>query len=174
MVLCFRACDRRYPFLWATSAQPPARWHGAGEGPCHYLATTPKGAWAEVVRHEGISDADDLADLELALWVVEAPRPVATPTLESATLTGDASSYPACRAEARRLRASGASGLIAPSAAVLSGVAERYSVDVGGQYVTGTVVTETVVLFGSPTGLVGVPAGEGCPAPGILSDVRPL
>ena len=46
-----RRADPRFPFLWESSAQPAGRWHGSGEGPCHYFADTPYGAWAELLRH---------------------------------------------------------------------------------------------------------------------------
>jgi hypothetical protein len=170
----FRVCDRRFPFLWTVPDQPPARWHGAGEGPCHYLATTAEGAWAEVVRHEHITDLDDLLDLELSLWSVEAPAPAAAPALPLEVLTGAETSYPACRAEAQRLRAGGAIGLRAPSAAVVSGQAERFGVDASGVYVVATVATETVVLFGPPNDLVGMPLAEGHPDPSVLGDIRYL
>ena len=110
-VTCYRVCDRRYPFLWASQDQPPGRWHGAGEGPVHYLATSAKGAWAEVLRHEHITDLDDLVDLELSLWAVAVPEPADVPQLADDTLLGDETSYPDCQAEARRLRAHGATGL---------------------------------------------------------------
>ena len=53
-------CDSRFPFLWEGAGQPPARWHGDGEGPVHYLTDTPDGAWAEFLRHEEIRDPQDL------------------------------------------------------------------------------------------------------------------
>jgi RES domain len=171
---CFRAGDRRFPFLWATSEQPPGRWHDTGEGPCHYLASTAKGAWAEVVRHEEITDADDLADLELTLWAVEAFRPLDVPKLDTAALTGGPESYPACQDEARRLRAEGALGLVAPSAAVMSGRIEQYGVGPGGRYLVELEPTEDIVLFGAPDGLTGMPLAEGHPELMILTDVRPL
>ncbi len=170
----FRVCDRRFPFLWAVPDQPPARWHDAGQGPCHYLATTAKGAWAEVVRHEHITELDDLLDLELSLWSVEAPAPAVAPALPHDVLTGNETFYPACRAEARRLRAAGAIGLRAPSAAVVSGQAEQFGVDTSGACVVGTAATETVVLFGPPHGLGGMPLAEGHPDPSVLGDVRYL
>jgi RES domain-containing protein len=169
---CYRACDRRYPFLWASADQPPGRWHDSGEGPCHYLATTAKGAWAEILRHEEITELEDLLDLELSLWDVETPQPTEIPRLDHDTLTGDKTSYPACRAEARRLRANAAIGLRTPSAAALSGQAERYTVDTSGSYSVGTMPTETLVLFGLPSDLVGMPLAEGHPEPTILDDVR--
>ena len=56
----FRQVDARYPFLWEDSRQPEGRWHAAGDGPAHYIADTPDGAWAEFLRHEEITDPDDL------------------------------------------------------------------------------------------------------------------
>ena len=171
---CYRVADRRYPFVWVTADQPPGRWHAAGEGPCHYLASSAKGAWAEVIRHEEIVDVDDVLDLDLSLWGVETPRPTEEPRLAHSTLTGDRGTYPACQEDGRRLRADGVGGLVAPTAAVLSGVAEQQSVGRDGSFVVTLVPTETVVWFGAPHTLVAMPAAEGHPDPGVLSDVRPL
>ena len=51
-MIVFRQADPRYPFLWSDVSQPAARWHAVGEGPAHYFADTPDGAWAELLRHE--------------------------------------------------------------------------------------------------------------------------
>jgi hypothetical protein len=173
-VPCYRVCDRRYPFLWAGSDQPPGRWYDTGEGPCHYLATAAKGAWAEILRHEQITQLVDLLDVDLSVWDVDTPQPTEAPLLDEDTLTGDETSYSACRNEARRLRANGAIRLRVRSAAVLSGQAERYGIDSAGTREVGTSPTETMVLFGTPNDLVGMPAAEGHPEPTILRDVRNL
>ena len=55
-MIVYRHADARFPFLWESADQPPARWHGSGEGPVQYFADTPDGAWAEFVRHEGITE----------------------------------------------------------------------------------------------------------------------
>ena len=60
-MILFRHCDRRFPFQWDAASQPAARWHADGEGPAQYLADTPVGAWAEFLRHEGITDEADLS-----------------------------------------------------------------------------------------------------------------
>jgi hypothetical protein len=126
----WRHCDPRYPFLWQTSAQPAARWHGEGEGPANYFADTPSGAWAEFLRHEGITDEADLAGVRRSLWMVELPaapaRKVGYPRLADAVLFGDERSYPACQAEAQRLRAAGASRLEVRGAALLPGQARGW------------------------------------------------
>jgi hypothetical protein len=121
-VIVFRHADARVPFLWETDDQPPARWHGAGEGPVAYLAETPDGAWAEFLRHEEITDAADLEGVDRAIWAIDLPDPpTAAPRLPVATLTGDRSSWPSCQAAARRLRARGEPGLAVPSAALVTG-----------------------------------------------------
>ena len=171
---CYRACDRRFPFFWSDDSQEPGRWHGEGDGPCHYLATTADGAWAEVLRHREVRELDELLDLELSIWELEVPVPTAQPQLDLGHLTGDASSYPACRDEARRIRAAGHESLRAPAAALVSGVAELSGVIGGEQVVVGSARNETYVFFGSPDRLVGAPIAEGHPNPVVLEDVRYL
>jgi RES domain len=118
----FRHADRRVPFLWESSEQPAARWHRAGRGPVQYASDTPEGAWAEFLRHEGITEAVDLAAISRSLWAldVELDQEVLDcPSLPATTLIGGLSSYPDCQAEAERLRDAGATALIAPAAAAL-------------------------------------------------------
>lgn len=121
----FRHADPRYPFASELASQPPARWHGPGEGPVQYLADTPAGAWAEYLRHEAITDADDLDDVRRALWVLDVDDGerggAAAPSLSEEVLTGGIASWIACQEEARRLRSGGARALRAPSAALLPG-----------------------------------------------------
>ena len=172
-MIVFRHADPRFPFLWESSDQPPARWHDAGEGPVHYLSSTPDAAWAEFLRHEEISDPADLVGVTRALWAIELDEPPATrPRLPAATLAGDADSYEACRAEARRLRTSGASGLLAPSAAVdpASGSGFRTA---GGLRRARRRPEAVIVLFGRRPDLVGWAAcGEGRPRDDLLPRVR--
>lgn len=169
----YRSCDKRFPFVWTTDDQPEARWHGPGEGPCHYLATSPKGAWAEVIRHEGITGPDDLEDLDRALWEVMTPTPTSRPELSDEVLVGGRSTYPQCQTEARRLRNAGARGLVAPSAALLSRGAEIVTVDESGMTSTSTYPSEVVVLF-APNRIQGIELAEGHYGADILGDVRPL
>ncbi len=171
----FRHADPRFPFLWETADQPAARWHDEGEGPVQYIAETPDGAWAEFLRHEGITDPDDLAGVSRALWAVEVPRrPDARPDLPAEVLTGDESSYPACRAEARRLRALGMRGLIAGSAALLPGRPSGWHTN-GGLRPAAARDEHVLALFGPRPRLVGWAAcAEGRPRPDLLPRVRQL
>ena len=124
----FRHCDPRFPFLWQEASQPAARWHADGEGPANYFADTPVGAWAEFLRHEGITDPADLAGVRRSLWAAAVPEDgYATTSLPDRTLFGDQSTYPACQAEAARLRAGGAERIEVRGAAVLPGRAAGWT-----------------------------------------------
>jgi hypothetical protein len=174
-MIVFRHADTRYPFLWETAAQPAARWHGPGEGPVHYFADTPDGAWAEFLRHEGITAASDLANVKRAMWAVEVPEePETVPQVADAVMIGGLRTYRACQAEASRLRAGGVRRLNVPSAALLASGAT-------GQVVRAGLVDATardgrvLVLFGARPDLVGWrAAAEGRPADRLLARVRHL
>ena len=176
-MILFRHCDRRFPFLWEAKDQPAARWHDAGEGPAQYFADTPSGAWAEFLRHEGITDAADLPGVERALWAVDVPVDVlalATPKLPPAVLLGGTATYPQCRTEAQRLRKSGAQGIRATSAALLEGGAAGWRVD-GGEQDAAARDGEVYVIYGRQPALAGWPVvEEGRPPARLLPRVRPL
>jgi hypothetical protein len=166
--LAFRHGDRRYPFLWETATQPAARWHGDGDGPAQYLADTPDGAWAEFLRHEGITDPADLAGVTRRIWAIELPDDIdaATPvTLRAGVAEGGLDSY----------RAAGAIALRARSAALRHGTA-------AGQRVRGSLVEATPagdgvvwVLFGPQPALRGwAVVDEGTPTERVMRSVRPL
>lgn len=159
-MIVFRQTDRRVSFLWESATQPAARWHGPGEGPAHYFADTPDGAWAEFLRHEEITDPADLPTIRRRLWAIEIGDASAESVRVSAAVaTGGRDSYVRCQAEARRLRARGVSRLRAPSAALVPGGA------------AGTVVRDGLqpgvprdgvvfVVFGAPDGLTGWMAAD--------------
>lgn len=174
--IAFRHCDSRFGFLWQSASQPAARWHADGEGPANYFADTPVGAWAEFLRHEGITGAADLAGVRRSLWAVEIPADgYAQPALSPAQMTGGLASYPACQAEARRLRAAGAAALQATSAAVIQGAARGWVTTGFGVADAGTPRDGVVyVLFGAleATGWVAVDGGS--PPAALLPLVRAL
>ena len=174
-MICFRHADPRFPFLWEGPDQPAARWHATGDGPAHYFCDTPDGAWAEFLRHEEITDPDDLKTIRRALWAVDLGNPqLAEPALPREVLTGGYASHPACRTEASRQRRLGANGLEAPSAALLPGTARGWRVDGGlqpGEPRDGTVY----VLFGRRPDLTGWRAtADGYPDKELLRAVRRL
>ncbi len=176
-MILFRRVPDGLPFLWERrQAQPPGRWHRAGDGPVQYLADTPDGAWAEFVRHEEIVDAEDLATIRGTVWAVEMPDDgaLARPELDRTTLTGDTESYAACQDEAIRLRARGARGLVAPSAALCRGEARGERVADGLQPGPDR-EGQVIVLFGARPDLVGWRAAVGAhPHAALLAKVRPL
>ena len=90
-----------------------------GEGPAHYFSDTPDGAWAEFLRHEEITEPEDLTGIRRALWAIDlGHEPPERPALPLAVSTGAPDTYGSCQSEARRLRAQGAAAMTAPSAAV--------------------------------------------------------
>ncbi len=169
----FRHVDARFPFLWESEGQPAGRWHAEGQGPVQYFADTPDGAWAELLRHEEIRDEADLATIRRALWAVELPdEPLAKPRLPDRVLRGGRGSYAACQAEAQRLRARGAKGLVAPSAALKDGAARGWRVS-GGLEPARPRSGRVIVLFGRRPDLVGwSAAAEGRPHRTLLAKVR--
>jgi hypothetical protein len=172
----FRHCDPRFPFLWQSALQPAARWHGPGEGPANYFADTPTGAWAEFLRHEGITDEADLAGVQRSLWAVELPDAgYATPTLPAATLFGDETSYPACQSEARRLRAAGAARLEVRGAALQPGQASGWTADTGATAAAPAGRDgKVLVLFGIGHGVGWACVEGGQPPAAVLPRVRHL
>lgn len=157
-MIVFRQVDGRYPLLWESAAQPAGRWHAEGEGPAHYFADSPDGAWAEFLRHEEITDVEDLKTIRRQMWAVEiggAPR--AGVYAPARALGGGPETYPACQEEARRIRAMGVDRIAAPSAALKP----------GGQ--DGVVV----VVFGPTAELTGWLAADAArPAAALLERVR--
>jgi len=173
-MMAFRHADGRFPFLWEGAGQPAARWNAMGDEPVQYFADTPDGAWAEFLRHEEITAAEDLATIRRVLWVVELEeRSCAEPRLPESVLTGGTDSYEACRAEAGRLRAQGGQGLRAPSAALRAGAAGGWRVN-GGLQPGPVREGRTIGLFGARPDLVGWRAAEGHPHDDLLAKVRPL
>ncbi|MGE0702598.1 MAG: RES domain-containing protein [Vicinamibacterales bacterium] len=172
-MIVFRQTDSRWPFLWETADQPAGRWHGTGEGPAHYFADTPSGAWAEFLRHEEITNLDDLATVRRRMWAIDiGDRPADAIRLVEGVAAGGLDMWSRCQAEARRLRASGSTRLNAPSAALKPGGARGVVVHQGehpGPLRDGRVI----VVYGPPQDLVGwLIAEQAGPGPDLLDRVR--
>ncbi|MEX1128284.1 MAG: RES domain-containing protein [Vicinamibacterales bacterium] len=171
-MMVFRHADPRVPFFWEDERQPAGRWHHDGEGPVQYVADTPDGAWAELLRHEEITDPADLLTIRRALWAIEIDdADGVSPKVPMRTLTGGVDSYGACRAEAARLRALGARRIEAPSAALTDA---RPFVVHGGLHAGPARTPRTLVLFGLPNASGWRAAAEGRPHPELLPRVRRL
>ena len=176
MTVWFRNADRNYGYTWDTSAQPPMRWHAAGDGPAQYLADTPDGAWAEFLRHEEITDPDDLAMITRRVWAIDVPDDVvaaaATPTLPTSVSRGGEDTYPACQQEAARLRAAGAHALIARSAAIdaVPGCRPGSQLDAADAR-----DARVLVVFGPGDRMTGWMCHDtGTPDPALRPRIRPL
>ena len=174
-MIVFRQADARYPFLWEDAAQPAGRWHAAGEGPAHYFADTPDGAWAEFLRHEEIDDPADLPTIRRQMWAVEiGDAPAVAVDLPASALHGSAESYARCQQRASALRAKGATRLLAPSAALRAGGARGLQVRAG-VHPARARDGHVIVVFGAPEGLTGwVAAVDARPPDDLLPRVRAL
>ncbi len=172
-MIVYRHNDNRYPFLREDATQPSARWHRAGEGPAQYFADTPGGAWAEFLRHEEISDAADLDGISRALWAVDIGEPdAAEPDVPERLLRGGLDSHPACQDEAARLRAHGATAIVAASAALRGGAARGWRVQLGLREAP-PADGRVLVLFGPHPELVGwLVVDQGRPPAELLPAVR--
>jgi hypothetical protein len=179
VVIVFRVCDSRFPFLWTLSGalrQLPARWHGVGEGPVQYFADTPTGAWAELLRHEEITDPADLAGISARLWAVRiGDVEMREPSLPLAALTSAPEGYAVCRTEARRLRAAGAVRLVTIGAALQLGAAAGFHVGTTGLVRAAPKNGKVVVHFGLLPDAEGwCTADAARPDADLLGYVRPL
>jgi hypothetical protein len=169
----FRQVDRHYPFLWEDARQPAGRWHADGDGPAHYFADTPDGAWAEFLRHEEITDPDDLPTVRRQMWAVEIgdDRPAAV-DLPREVLTGGPDTYARCQQQAAAIRRRGASRLVAQSAALVPGGARAMRARAGVRAAeprNGVVI----VIFGVPTDLFGWMAADAAsPSADLLDRVH--
>ena len=170
-MIAFRHADPRFPFLREDSSQSAGRWNAAGEL-THYFCDTPDGAWAEFLRHEEITNPEDLLTIRRALWAVDIGEPPSLqPDLPQEILTGGPESWPACREFAQPCRTA-VDGITAPSAALYPGGAHGWRVDSDlqrGPERDGTVIA----LFGPRPDLVGWAATiEGRPSEQLLANVR--
>jgi hypothetical protein len=93
-----------------------------GKAPADVLSGnwSPDDAGPRSVRVLGMGLVDAMATCAVAQRKV-AEMPEAVPELSDGILRGDEDSYPACQAEAQRLRDLGHQGLVAPSAAIREG-----------------------------------------------------
>ena len=159
-MIAFRQVDARYPLLWEDASQPSGRWHAAGDGPAHYFADTPDGAWAELLRHEEITDPDDLLTIRRQMWAVEiGDAAIEHVDLPLDVLTGSPDKYPECREAVRAIRSRGVHRVAAATASLQPGGARGVRVE-GGVQPGDPRDGLTIVIFGSPRDLVAWVAAE--------------
>ncbi len=151
----------------------------AGTGPVKgQLSTLPirRMAWAEFLRHEGITEESELINVCRPLWAIEVPDDLApeTPRLPQAVLTGGIETYEACQKEARRLRAKGTKALRAPAPGLLPGGARGWKVDGGLQPAAGRDGVVLAVFGPRPDAVGWTAAFPGRPRSDLLTRVRHL
>lgn len=123
--VAFRYSNYDTPF-WVRPNSEPGRWHVVGDQPTQYLSTTVEGAWAELIRAEGLTSEVEVSLIRMPMWVAEVHvQRIADygsfEKAEAAGLAPDAlidDDYGRCQAEGRRLREAGFQGVLAPSAAL--------------------------------------------------------
>lgn len=166
MPILFRQNDANYAFLFPEGiSQPPARWHGEGDGPAQYFATTPDGAWAELLRHEEITEELTPAVFNemfsRVLWAIDFPNEIQITEITQDRLTldvciGDEHTYLACQQAARALRNNQVRCLQVRTAALHDGQAQGAAVGPSGQLTPGpSLEGKTIVYFGTLPKAVG-------------------
>jgi RES domain-containing protein len=106
--------------------QPSARWHREGEGYAQYCSLETDGAWAELVRWEGIRAEADRREYRARLWQLwPEEKDIADLSmfdlidacgLDPAIFVDD--DHTGCQALANELRAAAYRGVLAPSASL--------------------------------------------------------
>jgi hypothetical protein len=141
-----------------------------------YFADTPSGAWAELLRHEEITDPADLAGISTRLWAAQIGNvEMYEPSLPLAALTSAPDEYEVCRTEARRLRAAGAVRLVTASAALKAGEAAGFHVGTAGLMRAAPRDGRVVVHFGVLPDAEGWCAADAArPDADLLRCIRPL
>jgi RES domain-containing protein len=123
--VAFRYSNYDTPF-WVRPNTDPGRWHRVGDGPTQYLSVTVEGAWAELIRAEGLRSEAEVALLRMPMWAahLDVQRIVDYGTFKKADESGFApdalidDDYSRCQEEGGRLRSAGYQGILAPSAAL--------------------------------------------------------
>jgi RES domain-containing protein len=130
----YRQAAPAFPPLWHRGSQrqpteqPEGRWHRGGQGLIvQYAALESDGAWAELVRYEGIRTEQQRvdADMTMRLWQLTIEETeiadladfdtIEACGLDPAEVVAESHTY--CQALADELRAEGFRGVLAPSAA---------------------------------------------------------
>lgn len=123
--VAFRYSNYDTPF-WVRSNSEAGRWHSIGDGPTQYLSTTVEGAWAELIRAEGLGAEAEVALIRMPMWVAEihVQQIADYGSFEKAAKAGFSpealveDDYSRCQEEGERLRLAGYQGVLAPSAAL--------------------------------------------------------
>lgn len=123
--VAFRYSNYDTPF-WVRPNSESGRWHRRGDGPTQYLSATVEGAWAELIRAEGLSSEAEVSLIRMPMWAakIHVQRIADYASFEKAAAAGFQpealieDDYGRCQEEGERLRQAGFQGVLAPSAAL--------------------------------------------------------
>jgi hypothetical protein len=127
---CYRQVSPDWPPLYHAAGEPApsqssARWHRLGEGYAQYLSLEPLGAWAELVRFEGIRSRPRAESYRRRLWLVFVREHDIADLASFERYAGcgldpriAVGPHEASQALADDLRAAGYRGVLSPSAAL--------------------------------------------------------
>ncbi len=121
----YRYSNYDSPF-WARHSSEPMRWHVPEDGPTQYLSLSSDGAWAELIRSEGLTSEDEVAKVLMTLWEAHIKHIAIVnysdfAAADSCGFPPEAlidDDYTRCQREGRRLRNEDYQGVLAPSAAL--------------------------------------------------------
>lgn len=149
--------------LWVRENSDEGRWHRPVDGPTQYLALSPAGAWAELIRHEGLTTEEEVAEVRTLLFIVRFDQTGVADyrSFEQADLAGFEpaalvdENYSPCQEEGARLRREGYGGVLAPSAALpgtlnLTLLGARYPVRWDARPLLPSAVPAAAVARGAP------------------------
>jgi RES domain-containing protein len=71
-LVAFRWSTYDVPF-WARPNSRAGRWNTAGGPSTQYWSLTPEAAWAELIRHEGLTTEEELELVRMPIWVCQVP-----------------------------------------------------------------------------------------------------
>jgi RES domain-containing protein len=162
--VAFRYSNYDTPF-WVRPNTEAGRWHEFGDGPTQYLSTTVDGAWAELIRAEGLRSEQEVALVRMPMWVAEVhlQRIADYGTFDKAEAAGFIpealidDDYSRCQKEGNRLRLAGFQGVLAPSAALpgslnLTIFGPRIASTWGLRPLLASSIPATEIAVGSPPG----------------------
>lgn len=158
--------------LWVRPNTEPGRWHRPADGLTQYLSTTVDGAWAELIRAEGLRSEQEVAVVRMPMWAAEVhvQRIADYGTFEKAEAAGFAAGalidddYAPCQEEGSRLRRSGFQGVLAPSAALPGSL----NLTLFGPRIASTWQTRPLLASSIPATKIAV----GSPPEGVVGRVR--
>lgn len=123
--IAYRATSYDVP-LWVSPNRRSGRWNIAGEQCAQYLCLDAEAPFAEIVRHEDLRTAEAMSHYRTTIWQLQVQEGAVVDysSFELAEAAGFEAQalveddHERCQAEARRLIAEGARGLLSPSAAL--------------------------------------------------------